>query len=92
MPKELARLFLRVKDVRIERLNDMTEEDAVAEGFPGVPAGKDSPLEWFSQLWDKTIKPIERDVYGWDASPYVWVVEFEEISREEAMKERDTEG
>lgn len=85
MPKELARLFLRVNSVRIERLSDITEEDAVAEGFPGVPAGKDSPPEWFSQLWNKTIKPIERDVYGWDASPYVWVIEFEKINYEQAV-------
>ena len=85
MPKELARLFLRVKSVRIERLNDMTEEDAIAEGFPDAPAGEDSPLERFSQLWDKTIKPGERDVYGWYGNPYVWVIEFENVSYEEAV-------
>lgn len=85
MPKELARLFLRVKDVRIERLNDMTEEDAIAEGFPDEPAGEDIPLERFSQLWDKTIKPGERDVYGWYGNPYVWVIEFENVSYEEAV-------
>ena len=85
MPKELARLFLRVKDVRIERLNEMTEEDAMAEGFLDAPASKDSPLEWFSQLWNETIKPIERDVYGWDASPYVRVIEFEKINYEQAV-------
>lgn len=85
MPKELARLFLRVKDVRIERLNDMTEEDAMEEGFLYAPAGEDSPLERFSQLWDKTIKPGERDVYGWYGNPYVWVIEFENVSYEEAV-------
>lgn len=85
MPKELARLFLRVKSVRIERLNDMTEEDAIAEGFPDAPAGEDSPLERFSQLWDKTIKHGERDVYGWYGNPYVWVIEFENVSYEEAV-------
>lgn len=92
MPKEIARIFLRVKSVRIERLNDMTEEDAIAEGFQDAPAGEDSPLERFSQLWDKTIKRRDRSAFGWYEYPYVWVIEFEEIGLEEAMKERDTEG
>ena len=92
MPKEIARIFMRVKSVRIERLNDMAEEDAMAEGFRDAPAGEDSALERFSQLWDKTIKRRDRSEFGWFASPWVWVIEFEEIRREEAMKARDTEG
>lgn len=87
MPKEYARLFLRVKSVRIQRLNDMTEEDAMAEGFPDAPAGEDSPLERFAQLWDKTIKRGERAAFGWYGNPYVWVIEFEKIGQEEAWKE-----
>ena len=87
MPGELARLFLRVKSVRIQRLNDMTEEDAMAEGFPDAPAGEDSPLERFAQLWDKTIKRGERAAFGWYGNPYVWVIEFEKISRKEALEE-----
>lgn len=82
MPKEAARIFLRVKDVRVERLQDMTEEAAIAEGFPDSPAGTDSPLERFSALWDKTIKREELRVYGWHANPWVWVIEFEKAEGE----------
>ena len=82
MPKEAARIFLRVTSVRCERLSDMTEEDAIAEGFPDSPAGTDSPLERFSALWDKTIKrELLRD-FGWHADPYVWVIKFERIKEE----------
>lgn len=77
MPKEAARIFLRVKDVRVERLNDMDEEAAIAEGFPDFPAGADSPIERFSSLWDKTVKRDDLREYGYHANPWVWVIEFE---------------
>ena len=79
MPRSAARIFLRVKDVRVERLDDMTEEDAIAEGFPDSPACTDSPLERFSVLWDKTIKRNDLREYGWHANPWVWVIEFERV-------------
>lgn len=70
MPKEYARLFLRVKDVRIERLNDISEEDAIKEGA----------YDTFASLWES--------IYGDGTfdNRYVWGVEFERISKEEAMK------
>ena len=77
MPKEAARIFLRVKNVRVEHLKDMTEEAAIAEGLDDSGAGTDSPLERFSALWNKTVKREELSVYGWDANPWVWVIEFE---------------
>lgn len=79
MPKEAARIFLRVKDVRAEQLQDITEAGKTAEG---MHAG------WqhynFYELWDSTIKPSDRASYGWEANPWVWVIEFEKISRKEA--------
>lgn len=77
MPKEAARIFLRVKDVRVERLNDMDEEAAIAEGFPDSPAGEDSPIERFAALWDKTVKRDDLREYGYHANPWIWVIEFE---------------
>lgn len=83
MPKEAARIFLRVKDVRVERLQDMDEEAAIAEGFADSPAGTDSPLERFYGLWDKTLKRDDLREYGYHANPWVWVIEFERIEKNE---------
>lgn len=94
MPREAARIFLRVTDVRVERLQDITEEQARAEGaidnrhFIHSPDNEYETLhsarEHFAGIWDSTIKPADRDLYGWAANPWVWVIEFEQISREEA--------
>ena len=81
MPKEAARLFLQVKNVDIQRLNDMQEEDAIAEGFPDLGVDADSPLERFSTLWDKTIKRDQLSKLGWWANPFVWVIEFERCEK-----------
>lgn len=84
MPKEAARLFLRVKKVDIQRLNDMQEEDAIREGFE-KPFTDDctsaGPLFRFSVLWDSTIKPADIKSLGWDANPFVWVIEFERCEK-----------
>ena len=75
MPKEAARLFLRVTGVRVERLQDLTDEDVIAEGLEiGC---------YFDELWDSTIPKKDRDRYGWNANPWVWVIEFERISKNE---------
>ena len=71
--------FLRVTDVRVERVQDIDDDGVVAEGLNiGDP---------FDELWDSTIKPADRALYGWDANPWVWVIEFERISREEAISD-----
>lgn len=83
MPREAARIFLKVKDVRVERLQDMAESDAIAEGFPDSPTGTDSPLAQFAELWDKTIKRDGLRQYGYHANPWVWVIEFERCDKPE---------
>lgn len=87
MPKEAARLFLRVKDVRVERLDSMSEEDAIAEGFADSPSGTDSPLDRFSYLWNKTIKREDLREFGYHANPWVWVIEFERCGKPEGWCE-----
>lgn len=77
MPKEAARIWLKVTDVRVERLQDMTDDDAEAEGcfdYTSTALG-------FPDVWDSTIKKSDLDRYGWDANPYVWVIEFERCEK-----------
>lgn len=83
MPREAARLFLKVKDVRVERLQDMDEDAAIAEGIADSPAGTASPLLHFSVLWDKTIKREDLREFGYHANPWVWVIEFERCEKPE---------
>lgn len=67
MPKEAARIFLKVKDVRVERLQDMRSEDALNEGVK--VSEFDLPhtgvLNQFKMLWNSTIKKSDLDRYGW---------------------------
>lgn len=95
MPKEAARIFLRVIDVRVERLQDITSGQIDAEGCKewaySAKTGELLPSgpSFFRINWDRTIKPSDLPFYGWDANPWVWVIEFERISREEAEKEEN---
>lgn len=85
MPKEAARIFLRVTDVRVERLNNANYFDCLAEGIPYRQYEKDI-IHDFQVLWDSTIKPSDIHKYGWDANPYVWVIEFERCDKQEEYK------
>lgn len=79
MPKEAARICLKVTDVRVERLQDMTDDDAEAEGcfdYTSTALG-------FPDVWDSTIKKSDLDRYGWKANPWVWVIEFERCEKPE---------
>ncbi len=86
MPKEAARIFLKVTEVHIEKLREITEEQARKEGcYYGPLFEGDSfeikALSKFPKLWDSTIKKTEEDKYGWDANPWVWVIEFERCEK-----------
>ena len=90
MPREAARIFLRVTGVRVERLQEITSQQIDAEGCCeyayDAKTGKPAPSgpSWFRILWEKTIKPVDLPIYGWEANPWVWVINFERISKEEA--------
>lgn len=93
MPKEAARIFLRVTGVRVKRLQDIRLEGCLAEGVQLTfleerDFAKRGLIAWqrYSTVWDSTINKAGLDKYGWDANPWVWVIEFERISKEEAMK------
>lgn len=82
MPKEAARIFLHVTDVRAERLQDMFASDVSNEGiYFTCPKTADEMIKAFSQLWDTTVKQADRDKYGWAANPWVWVITFERIGK-----------
>lgn len=84
MPKEAARIWLEVTDVRVERLQKITSEQIYREGveveYPHVLNGEEKRYA-FSQLWNSTIKKSDLDRYGWDANPWVWVIEFERCEK-----------
>lgn len=100
MPKEAARIFLKVTGVRVERLHEITPEQADKEGVgnlfmteiacsdidDGYGAEIDEEYglarEQFAYLWDSTVNKSDLDRYGWNASPWVWVIEFERCKKE----------
>lgn len=95
MPKEAARIWLKVTDVRVERLQEITEECAKKEGaidnrgFIHSPDNEYDSVhtarEHFAEIWDSTIKKSDLDRYGWNANPWVWVIEFERCEKPEGV-------
>ena len=110
MPKEAARIWLKVTDVRVERLQEIDEDGVWDEGFKlkppcltrvsadGHTCDLDGPCmssikycdmtmgELFGrELWNSTIKKSDIDRYGWDANPWVWVIEFERCEKQEEI-------
>ena len=110
MPKEAARIWLKVTDVRVERLQEIDEDGVWDEGFKFKPpcltrvsadghtCDLDGPCmssikycdmtigELFGrELWNSTIKKSDLNRYGWDANPWVWVIEFERCEKPEEI-------
>lgn len=103
MPKEAARIWLKVTDVRVKRLQEMKPVDVIKEGaYPDCwdclntyeESGSqccygteeecsrcdEMMMEW-EKLWTTTIKKSDLDRYGWNANPWVWVIEFERCKK-----------
>jgi len=77
MPKQASRIFLRVTDVRAERLQDICFNGIVAEGYPFNAMDGITAKNWFIDLWD-SINGKEKGC-AWEDSPWVWVYEFERV-------------
>lgn len=97
MPKEAARIWLKVTDVRVERLQDITGLSVQKEGIELDPKECASKFDFitelfllFQKLWDSTIKKSNLNHYGWDANPYVWVIEFERCEKPKEEKGNDS--
>lgn len=93
MPKEAARIWLRVKEVRVERLQEcgkgwclgIEKEGIVTPQSPILYASDEAfheaLREEFKKVWNSTIKKSDLDRYGWEANPWVWVMEFERCEK-----------
>lgn len=96
MPKEAARIWLKVTNVKVEQLQEITEDGAKEEGANfknGKNVGLEekmrrTAIERFAEIWNSTIKKTDIDRYGWDANPWVWVIEFERCK----SRERSSNG
>ena len=87
-PKEAARIWLKVTDVRVERSQEITIDGIRNEGISSmaVHAGDmEIALKEWKNLWNSTIKKTDLDSYGWDANPWVWVIEFERCEKPEGV-------
>lgn len=90
MPKEACRFFLKVKAIRVERLQDISEDNAIAEGIEilGYDEGTiyrdylrdhsetNNSIVSFSTLWQSI-----NGLHSWSSNPFVWVIEFERIEK-----------
>jgi hypothetical protein len=76
MPREAARLFLRVTGVRCERLQELSPADYAAEGIGDHQVGDNFNSGVFSGVWDSI---NTKGGHNWDANPWVWVYEFERV-------------
>lgn len=82
MPKQAARIFLHITNIRVERVQEITEQDAIEEGWPKASRdfsqgpGNGGPFDWFRSVWDSI---YEKKGLGWGMNPWVWVIEFKRV-------------
>lgn len=74
MPRAASRLTLEITDIRAERLHDITEADAIAEGCESGGNWDSAPTVQYSNLWETINGPG-----SWEANPWVWVITFKKI-------------
>lgn len=81
MPRAASRITLEIIAVRVERLHDISEADAAAEGWTRQPERSNDPevhqdaaRDWYSDLWEQI-----NGAGSWALNPWVWVIEFKRI-------------
>lgn len=83
MLRAASRILLEITEVRVERLQDCSAEDAAAEGWPGPDAANSIatayPIAWYSRLWNEI-----NGAGAWESNPWVWAVSFKRITPEAA--------
>ena len=85
MPRWASRITLKVTGVRVERLQDISEEDALAEGHgSNAPcrvklAGMNVARTWFRGVWATTVSHWKHPEHSWEANPHVWVITFRRL-------------
>lgn len=78
MPRMACRIILEIVDLRVERLCEISNQDAIAEGVTGYssPYSEEgpSPRDRYSELWERI-----NGVHSWNVNPWVWVIEFKPV-------------
>lgn len=90
MPKAAARIWLKVTDVKVKRLQSMTTVDFWREGVVIRPEAYNDPdnaywqlREQFADIWDATLKESDLNQYCFHANPWIWVIEFKRCKKPE---------
>jgi hypothetical protein len=78
MPRWASRITLEITDIRVERLQDITAQEAIAEGMPIPYVARDEyePISMYRELWEKL---NSKRGYPWESNPWVWVIEFKVV-------------
>ena len=74
MPRWASRITLEITDVRVERVQEITEKEAKAEGV--LPCDGMTAVYWFSEAWDSL---YAKKGLGWNDNPWVWVITFRRV-------------
>jgi len=98
MPQKASRIFLKIVDVRVERVQDISMSDAIAEGVMALPddfyslslltAEKSDQESYFTERFEELWDSINaKRGFGWNVNPLVWVYEFERVDSESILNQ-----